>query len=59
METVTIEHRGREHVGYYRIDGTLLKVTTAKGRRAEHLGLAPPEAMARVLLRAMVEAGEA
>jgi hypothetical protein len=59
MESVKIERWGKMYVGYYRVDGNRLTVTTASGRRAEHLGKAPAEAMARVLLREMVEAGEA
>ena len=46
--------RGVEHVGTFKVDGWMLELVCAYGRRRVALGLFEPKALARKLLRVLV-----
>ena len=50
--------RGVEHVGTFEVDGWMLELKCASGRRRVALGLFEPKALARKLLRALVANAE-
>jgi hypothetical protein len=54
---ITIEYSGNTYRGSYRVDGEMIYVTSDFGDRWATLGNSPPELIARIVLRELVESG--
>lgn len=56
---VSIELEGRTYSGRYRVERGVITVSTTSGSKTTQLGRLPEEALARLLLRELVDEGKA
>lgn len=57
--SIAVEHRGTIYSGDFTVERGVVTVTTDRGRKSTRLGHMAPEILARVLLRELINAGEA
>ena len=56
--TVTVEHQGKPYTASWRVEKGVITVSTDSGSQSFQLGDSPPESLARMMLRAAINAGE-
>ncbi len=57
--SVSIEHAGTTYYGIYTISQGMITVSAGEGTKTTHVGDTPVEALARMLLRELVQEGRA
>ncbi len=56
--TVAIEVNGKTHMAFYVVAKKIITVSTGLGSKSTQLGSLPPEHLARILLRELIQEGK-